>query len=982
MTPAEPLNHNERINASRQRYTRAVPPLCLAVLLGTAALAAPPAAKKKAAKPKHTAKSSLTVVPKRRGAGFRGFPPGGFKGMPPGGFRGMPPGGFKGFPHGGFRGFPGGGGMPGGMEAQGSKVSFEFHGSNIIDVLSLYAKMANETVVADPSLSGNVTIINPTPVSLDQAFMILQQVLAARGFTAIDKNHVISVVPFSVASQNSSLLNPGVNANGPTPVDPRDQVMTQVIPLENVDAETLAKELKPLTNTGASLVASAQTNALILTDTASNVQRFIALAHALDKASDRTELRVYPLRRAQASDIAEIINNVYKQLSSTGAPAGPKPGRPGFPPGQPPAAANAKPAVFAAADPRTNSVLVVASPDNQQRVAQDIIGRLDDQDNNPLTTTVRKIIYANAQDVANLVNTVLSNESGYGAAGNNANFQQRVFGRFAFFGNQNNNQNQQTVTSSDPFGKVVADPRTNSVLITATPDRLRTITRLIDSLDRQVPSEATTFVFPLKNAQASDVAYALSQAFDTQQQQNLGFGNTFVNNGSTFGNNGLIPPKINRSLGSNSLTGRATEPPAPPNAPGNTLSTDVPGVMTPQGFVPTQVPGSGGSANANDPTRQFFRFGFGGNNRSLGQNSGPQYGLGRNGIYSNLLQLQNNVYVTPSPTGDSIIVTTTPDNYDAVKKLVEELDVVPRQVEVNVIIAEVTLSKDQKLGFSLSGLFQNLFGHTNTGNAQINLTQPGFNTGSSGTALDPTATGAQFALNGANYAGLMQALENDSRVKVIATPKIFTSNDQEARITIATQIPYYGSQPISSFGTIIPPQVQYAQVGYQLDVTPRITRDGLVTIDLYAIASDLLQYETLGSGTVATQVPIVNERTADTEVSIQDGRTVAVGGLIQSNSSVTINKIPILSDIPLVGQFFRSREHVNNRTELVIFMTPHVISSNSEAAEMTRKEAATIVHMAPELSKGRPDLAQPTTGKPGTKAAPNAGGPATPSTSK
>ncbi len=958
-----------------------LPPLCLAVVLGTAALAAPPTAKKPA-KPKHTAKASLTVVPKRRirgngrAAGFKGFPPGGFKGMPPGGF--------KGFPRGGFRGFPGGGGMPGGMGgAPGSRFSFEFHGSNIIDVLSLYARMANETVVADPSLAGNVTVINPTPVTLDQAFMILQQVLAARGFTAIDKNHVISVVPFSVASQNSSLLNPGVNNNGPTPVDPRDQVMTQVIPLENVDADTLAKELKPLTNTGASLVASAQTNALILTDTASNVQRFIALAHALDKASDRTELRVYPLRRAQAGDIADIINNVYKQLSSTGAPAAPPGGRPGFtPPGQAPPAPTAKPSVFAVADPRTNSVLVIASPDNQQRVAQDIIGRLDDQDNNPLTTSVRKIVYANAQDVANLVNTVLSNESGYGAASSNANFQQRVFGRFAFFGNQNNNQNQDNVSSSDPFGKVVADPRTNSLLITATPDRLRTITRLIDSLDRQVPSEATTFVFPLKNAQASDVAYALSQAFDTQQQQNLGFGNTFVNNGSTFGNNGLIPPKINRSLGSTSATGgRATEPPAPPNAPGNSLSTDVPGVMTSQGFVPTQIPGSSTTSASTDPTRQFFRFGGGGNNRTLGQNSGPQYGLGRNGVYSNLLQLQNNVYVTASPTGDSIIVTTTPDNYEAVKKLVEELDVVPRQVEVNVIIAEVTLNKDQKLGFSLSGLFQNLFGHSNTGNAQINLTQPGFNTGTSGTALDPTATGAQFALNGASYAGLMQALENDSRVKVIATPKIFTSNDQEARITIATQIPYYGSQPISSFGTIIPPQVQYAQVGYQLDVTPRITRDGLVTIDLYAIASDLLQYETLGSGTVATQVPIVNERTADTEVSIQDGRTVAVGGLIQSNSSVTVNKIPILSDIPLVGQFFRSREHVNNRTELVIFMTPHVISSNNEAAEMTRKEAANIVGQAPELAKGRPDLAQPTAAKPGSKAASKAATPsATPAT--
>ncbi len=935
----------------------AAAPFCLAALLCSLPLmASTPAAPQKG-------KKTGNVKFQKRSARFQGkFPKGKFVfGEHPGA-----PSSYHFTPTRFAGAFPG---MHQPISPNAMRFSFEFHGSDIMDALSLFARMANKTVVADPSLSGNVTIINPTPVTLDQAFMILQQVLAARGFTAMENGNVINIVPFDIAGKNTPILNPGINDNGVTPVDPRDQVMTQVIPLDNVDATSLAKDLKPLVNKGASLVASAQTNAIILTDTASNVQRFIALAHALDKASDKTQLRVYPLQRAQASDLASIINDIYKQLSNTGASTSkPKPGQPFQPPGMP-AAPTARPSVYAVADTRTNSLIVVASADNQRRVAQDIIARLDGGETNPLSTITRKIIYADASSVADLVNTVLSNQYGSGVSQGNGqpSFQNRVFGRFAFF-NQQQNQNQQNTQSTDPFGKVVADPRTNSVFITASSDRMRTINNLIDDLDRPVPAEATTYVFPLKNAQASDVAYALSQAFGTNN--NLGQGNNFFNFGGTGGTGVLNQPqKINRSLSSsNSPFGRSTSPPAPPNAPDSTSgSQNIPGVMTPNGFVPDTTTTAGGTPTP--LTRQFFRpffGGFGQQSRSLGTNSGPQYGRGRNGTYANLLNLQSNVYVTASPTGDSLIVTTTPDNYDAVKKLIEELDVVPRQVSIQLIVAQVTLTKDQKLGFSLSGLFQNLLGHTNTANGQINLTQQGFNAGTNGTTLDPTAAGGQFSLNGASYSALLQALEADTSVKVVATPRIFTSNGQEAYIDITQQIPYYGGAPTVSNGVIVPAQIINAQVGYQLDVTPRITAGGMVSVDLYTIASDLVQFETLGTGQFATQVPIINQRAADTEVTIQSGKTVAIGGLIQDTATNTVNRIPLLSDIPLIGQFFRSREHVNNRTELVIFMTPHVVASTDQADQMTRNEGGNIVKETPVLTQLQPNLNELVPPKKGT----------------
>ncbi|CCW34036.1 type II secretory pathway, component PulD [Chthonomonas calidirosea] len=853
---------------------------------------------------------------------------------------------------------------------QGMRFSFDFRGSDIMNVLQFYAQMANVEIVADPSLSGKVTIINPTPVTLDQAFTILQQVLAVRGFSAIENNGVISIEPFATAARNTTLINPGINPNGPTPVDPRNQVMTQVIPLENADAKSLAQDLQPLINQGASLIGVQDTNSLVVTDTASNVQRILALVQSLDKSSYKTELRVYPLRHANATDVADVINNVFKQMSGTTTPAANEPGRPGppqFQPGQQPQVQQNRPAVFAVADTRTNSVLVVASPDNQERVAHDIIDRLDADQNALLQTVVRKINFADATDVANLVNQVLSNQYGATQANQqNASFQQRAFGGFfnPFFGNQQ----QQTVESTDPFGKVVADPRTNSVLITATPDRMQTINKLIDALDQEVPAESTTFIFPLKNANAADVAYALGQAFGTGQQNGFGnFNNFFFEGGGASTNNQVGLPKINRQLGNNALFTRSAAPPQPPNAPDS---------AAPQGQADAGSVESGSSPGTTDPyqantlgqepTRQFFRpfgGGFFGQQRGLGQNTGPQYGRGRNGEYANLLQLQNNVYVTPSPTGDAVIVTTTPDNYEAVKELIDQLDVVPRQVMIKLIVAEVSLDKDEKLGFALNGLFKDLFGKTNTATGQIGLQAPGFNTGANGLSLDPLAEGAQFVLNGANYTALLQALESDNRVKVMATPTVFTSNGQEALVNVVERIPYISGQTISGLSNFVTNNISTVPVGYQIDMTPRITRDGLVTIDAVAQASTLKQFETLGSGANASQYPVVDERNIDTEITVQSGQTVAIGGLVQNTETLTVNKIPLLSDIPIIGQFFRERERVTNRTELVLFITPVVINSTQEAQTMTQQESKGLVQQLPDLKKEHPDLAPPPASK-------------------
>lgn len=868
-----------------------------------------------------------------------------------------------------------GGGAPLSAPGGGTPFSFDFRGADISNVLKFYAQMSNLNVVTDPNLTGPVTIINPKPITLEEAFKVLQAVLQVRGFTAIQNGSVLSVVPLDRGVTGTTLVSPGLDENGKPLRDPKNQVMTQVLPLENVDAEALSKELAPLINKGASLIGSPGTNALILTDTAWNVQRFIELVEALDKTANNSELKVYPLRRAEATAIADIINNLYKQISTRGrGPAGGQP-QPGMPPqmqpGQPGAQAAGRPAVVAVADARTNSVLVVASPDNQEQIARNIINRLDGDDTNTIDTKVRKIKFGNAVEIANLVNTALSNmRAGAGVSGSaNPSFQSRIFGGFDF-GGGGGGGSQQSVSSSDPFGKVAADPRTNTVLISATPEKMRTIEDLIDQLDVDVPVETTTFVIPLKNAQAQDVAAALAQALGTGQQGGGGgFGGIFFNPFGGGGNQQRSGPgqrrRVNRSFstGNNQNSGFRSVPPGPPNAPdgtnglggyngangGSAMPDGIPGVMTSDGFVPYED----GNAENKERTRQFGFGGFGfGRQRGPGQGGGPQFGRGRSGSYANLLQLFNNVFVTPSPGGDSIIVTTTPDNFKAIQDIVEALDVVQRQVLIEVIVAEVTLDLDEKLGISLGGRLKNLFSGTNDGRARINLPGSGFSN-----AFDATATGAQFTITGVDYDSLLQALTNDNKVKVLSTPRIFTTNNQEALIEIVTALPYITSQNLGLIGGALPAnQVEFLNVGFNLNVVPSITRQGLVTIDLAQEASDLLRFDTVGAGNNALRVPVANVRFANTLVTVQDGETVAIGGLLRDSISTNITKIPIISEIPLIGQFFRSRQRLRNKVELVIFLTPRVINSVEEAREMTIRQGGSILRQMPNLKDMEPNL--------------------------
>jgi general secretion pathway protein D len=402
------------------------------------------------------------------------------------------------------------------------------------------------------------------------------------------------------------------------------------------------------------------------------------------------------------------------------------------------------------------------------------------------------------------------------------------------------------------------------------------------------------------------------------------------------------------------------------------------GTLTATGFVPDPD----AATDAADPdapdSRQFIFGGPFGGFGGRGNFQTPQFGRGRTGSFVNLLQLRNNVGVVADPASNSLILTTTPDNLEELKKIIETLDVVPSQVMIEVIIAEANVEDTQKLGFQfdvkgVGKLFGALINQTGSNNFPIN------NTGTTSTNIDGgIVPGAQYGIQSSNYSALVQALQTDSRIRILSTPKVFTSNNQQGTIDITTRVPYVTSAYSGGLNLGQSVNYDYLDLGITLDVTPRITADGMVTIDVVATSSELLGFDTMQSSvdsdgrSTSIQAPRYSNRETNTSVTTRDGEIVAIGGLMRESGGMSTHKVPLLGDIPLLGHLFRSTTKTTSKTELMLFLVPRVVTGESSARAVTQRAAAAVGKDVPQLLKNEPGLRQgagPQSERPGSKPA-------------
>ena len=363
------------------------------------------------------------------------------------------------------------------------------------------------------------------------------------------------------------------------------------------------------------------------------------------------------------------------------------------------------------------------------------------------------------------------------------------------------------------------------------------------------------------------------------------------------------------------------------------------------------------------------------------------------GSESPFQQIEREVVVVPEPVSNALIISATPRFFQDITDLVEKLDAQPPQVMIQVLIAEVVLDNADEFGIELGLQDSLLFDRSLLSDIQTLTTTtqksdpsgittvteqkivsasntPGYNfttnpLGNSGadTALaNSNLVGGQGASNfgvgrinnelgfgglvlsasSESVSVLIRALQECRRLDVLSRPQIMTLDNQSAFIQVGQRVPRITGTTINETGQVN--NIQLEDVGLILGVTPRISPDGTVVMELDAEKSELgSQLEgipvSISDGTVIKS-PIVNVTTAQTTVSAASGETIVLGGLITKSKRTVNRRVPYLSDIPIVGCLFRYDSETKRKTELLIIMTPWVVRTPEDAERVKHREAA------------------------------------------
>ncbi len=295
--------------------------------------------------------------------------------------------------------------------------------------------------------------------------------------------------------------------------------------------------------------------------------------------------------------------------------------------------------------------------------------------------------------------------------------------------------------------------------------------------------------------------------------------------------------------------------------------------------------------------------------------------------------LEGEITIVVDEINNAIIMRATPQDYAQVLKTIKLLDTVPKQVLIEVLIAEVTLDENTEFGieWSLSSDYASLGGYKGTERVGQDL-------GLGGLALDlakPIAQpGFTYAFASRELMAFLKAYARENKVNILSSPHILAADNTEATIEVGKEVPIVTSEytptTLQTATESYSRSIEYRDTGILLSVTPRINEKGLVSIELSQEVSDVSEQRIEGINS-----PVILKRQAETSLVVQDGNTIAIGGLIRDKKDNTMEGIPILSKIPYLGKAFSYTKVVGEKTELLILITPHVIQSFEEADLVT-----------------------------------------------
>ncbi len=305
--------------------------------------------------------------------------------------------------------------------------------------------------------------------------------------------------------------------------------------------------------------------------------------------------------------------------------------------------------------------------------------------------------------------------------------------------------------------------------------------------------------------------------------------------------------------------------------------------------------------------------------------------------------LEGAVNISADKATNSLIIVASAGDFELVKDVIQKLDIRRRQVYVEAAIIEMGLSRQRELGFEMQvPINQSTFDSGKTtavGGTNFGGIGPAIVGGPAALAsmngLAVAAVKGTFTYKGVDYlsvGALLRALQTDGDVNVLSTPNILTTDNQKAEIMVGQNVPFKTGQTQnattgagSTFNTY-----ERKDVGIKLTLTPQITSDDNVRLDVNQEISDVVE-----STSTNEAGPTTSKRSATTTVVVKDRQTMVIGGLIRDNVTSSTSKVPLLGDIPILGWLFKYKTSKVEKVNLMIFITPYIIKTAEEAAELT-----------------------------------------------
>jgi general secretion pathway protein D len=472
--------------------------------------------------------------------------------------------------------------------------------------------------------------------------------------------------------------------------------------------------------------------------------------------------------------------------------------------------------------------------------------------------------------------------------------------------------------------RIVPIDRLNSVLVISARrsylDRAKDWIARLDAGQEDVPQ---IFVYHAENSRAADLAAVLSNIFPPQE----GAGRR-----SSLAP-GLAPTTLRSSRSRTSSSPSQAQPPRSTTSASNDLH--VASLMTDGGFgnglaigqTQTGIGTSTGGLGTNQQQQQQQQ-------QQPLRSQSRQQGLATLGQQSaETLELgpYGEVRIVADDVRNAVVVYAKPRAYRLIEQALRKLDTVPLQVLIEATILDVELTDDLKYGVEW-------FFH----NGDVSVTS--LNNGNLGVPLSGPSplSGFTFLFKNSNLRVLVSALNNITNVNVVSSPQVFVLDNQTASIQVGDEVPTVTQQQQSTLTTnpAVVNSVQYINTGVILDVTPRVNPGGLVSLDIVQEVSDPVQTTTSNLDT-----PTIQQRRIESSVAVQNGETVALGGLIRDSRTNGTSGIPFLSRIPVIGALFGAKTDNADRTELLVLITPRVVPNQEQAQRVTDELRQRLRHV-------------------------------------